>query len=144
VSQHELKRCALFEDFSDDERDTLWQELEPEDVPAGHSLFEEGSEADGLLVVLDGEVQVECRERGALGAVGAGAALGALSLVAAGRREATAVARTDCKLVHLSRGSFRRLVADAPQLACKLQEAMLRELAANLREGLPALRDGDG
>jgi CRP-like cAMP-binding protein len=144
VSEQDLKRCALFEDLSEDERGLVWQELEVEDVPAGRALFEEGAEADGLLVVLDGEVQVGCRERGALGSLFAGGALGALSLVAGGRREASAVAAAECKLAHLSRGAFRRLVADAPATACKIQEAILREVAANLREGLPVLRASGG
>lgn len=144
MSEQDLKRCGLFEELSDEERGSLWQELEEEQVPAGRALFEEGAESDGLLVLLDGEVRVESRECGALGSLHAGAALGALSLVVGGRREATAVAASDCKLAHLSRGAFRRLVADAPATACKLQEAILRELAANLREGLPALRASGG
>jgi CRP-like cAMP-binding protein len=144
VTEQDLKRCALFEDLSEEERGLVWQELEAEEVAAGRALFEEGAEAEGLLLVLDGEVKVECRERGGLGSLFAGSSLGALSLVAGGRREVTAVAATECKLAHLSRGAFRRMVADAPATACKIQEAILREVAANLREGLPVLRASGG
>lgn len=139
-----LKVCGLLQDLSDEDRDALWEELERTDLAAGRAVFEEGAEADGLVLVLEGEVRLETRERGALGELGAGSALGALSLVVAGRREVTAIAATACALGHLSRGGFRRIAADAPQLACRLQEAILRELAANLREALPALRAAGG
>lgn len=144
MSASALKVCGLLQDLSEEDRDALWEELECSELGAGRAVFEEGAEADGLVLILEGEVRLEARERGALGELGAGAALGALSLVAAGRREVTAIATSACKLAHLSRGGFRRIAADSPQLACRLQDAILRELAANLREALPLLRAAGG
>lgn len=136
----ELKSVALFGELSDAELEVLAELLEEEALAAGRALFEEGSEADGLVVVLEGAVELESREHGSLVRLPAGAAFGGLSLVAPGRREVTALAAEACTVAWLERGSFRRLVDDEPRLACKLVEALLRETAGDLREGLPALR----
>lgn len=140
MSGVELKTVALFEEFSDEELASLAEVLELEPVAEGRVLFEEGSEADGLLVVLAGAIDLESRNHGSLARLPAGATLGGLSLVAPGRREATALAAEGCSVAWLERGSFRRLMDDEPRLACKLVEALLRDTAGDLREGLPTLR----
>jgi CRP-like cAMP-binding protein len=140
VSGAELKSVALFEEFSEDELVALADVLEEEPVATGRALFEEGSEADGLVVVLEGVFELESRNHGSLGLLSPGTALGGLSLVAPGRREATALAAEPCSVAWLDRASFRRLIDDEPRLACKLVEALLRETAGDLREGLPTLR----
>lgn len=140
MSAVELKSVALFSELSEDELSILSELLEDESVASGRVLFEEGSESDGLLVVLEGAVDLESREHGRLARLSAGATLGGLSLVAPGRRECTALAAEACMVAWIERGSFRRLVDDEPRLACKLVEALLRDTAGNLREALPALR----
>jgi len=140
VSPESLKRFALLEELSEEERDLLDEHLELEELAEGRVLFEEGDEAEGLLLVLDGEVTLESQEQGKLGRFGPGSVLGGLSLISARRREATALAASSCSVALLERGSFRRLVDDAPRLGCRLMEALLRETARQLREALPALR----
>ncbi len=136
----DLKSVVLFRELSDEELECLAEILEDEDVAAGRVLFEEGSEGEGLVVVLEGTVELESREHGSLARLSEGATLGGLSLVTPGRREATALAAEACSVAWLERGSFRRLVDDEPRLACKLVEALLRDTAGDLREGLPTLR----
>jgi CRP-like cAMP-binding protein len=140
VNGADLKGVALFAELSEDELDALAEVLEEESLVAGRVLFEEGAEADGLVAVLEGAVELESRDHGSLTRLAAGAALGGLSLVAPGRREVTALAAEACTVAWLERGSFRRLVDDEPRVACKLVEALLRETAGDLREGLPVLR----
>jgi CRP-like cAMP-binding protein len=140
VSAENLKRFALLEELSGEERELLDEHLELEELAEGRVLFEQGDEAEGLLLVVEGEVILESQEQGKLGRFGPGAALGGLSLVTARRREATALAASSCSVALLERGSFRRLVDDAPLLGCRLMEALLRETARQLREALPALR----
>ncbi len=140
MSAENLKRFALLEELSEEERALLDEHLEVEELTEGRVLFEEGVEAEGLFLVLEGELALESQEQGRLARLGPGSALGGLSLVSARRREATALAATACSVAHLERGSFHRLVDDAPRLGCRLLEALLRETAAQLREALPALR----
>jgi CRP-like cAMP-binding protein len=140
VSVEDLKRFALLEELSEEERALLDEHLEVAELAEGRVLFEEGVEAEGLFLVLQGELALESRELGRLARLGPGAALGGLSLISARRREATALAATACSVAHLERASFHRLVDDAPRLGCRLLEALLRETAGQLREALPALR----
>jgi len=143
VNSRDLKPFALVEELSEDEREILCEELQREELAAGQSLFEEGTESEGMALLVEGELTLETREAGTLGRVGPGAALGALSLVVPGARGASAVAASPCVVAWLDRSGFRRLVHDAPQVACKLQEAIVREVAGWLREALPALRQAD-
>jgi len=140
VNARDLKPFALFEELSEEEREILCEELERRELPAGQALFEEGAESDGMVLLLEGELAVETREGGILGRVGPGAVLGSLALVVPGVRETSAVAASSCVVAHLDRSGFRRLVHDAPAVACKLQEAIVRQVAGWLREALPALR----
>jgi CRP-like cAMP-binding protein len=140
VNPIELKGIPLLEDFSEDEREHLLDHLEAHNLSEGRVLFEEGTESDCLVLVLSGAVELETQEAGKVGRMAAGSALGGLSLVTPGRRGASAVAAGDCDLVSLDRGAFRRLMEDAPRVACKLLEALLREAAGSLREGLPLLK----
>ena len=140
----ELKRFSLLEELSGEECETFVEELQAFELGAGVMLFEEGQESQGLVLVVEGELQLECARLGSLGSAGPGSALGALSLVVPGKREATAQATAPCRLLTLDRSGFRRLVEDAPRLACKLEEAILREFAAAVREGLPRILDGAG
>jgi CRP-like cAMP-binding protein len=140
VSGADLKRFALLEELSEEESALLAEHLEVQELPKGRVLFEEGAEAEGLLLVLEGELALESREEGRLAQLGPGAALGGLSLISARRREVTALAASACSVAHLERGAFHRLVDDAPRLGCRLLEALLRETAGQLREALPVLR----
>jgi CRP-like cAMP-binding protein len=140
VNGLDLKAFELLGELSDEEREILAELIEEEPLAEGRVLFEEGVEGDGLVLLLDGEIAIESRGHGCVARVGPGAVLGGFALVNPGRREATALAASTCNVAWLDRASFRRLVDDAPRAACKLMEALLRDAAADLREGLPALR----
>jgi len=140
VNPRDLKPFALVEELSEEEREILCEELQREELAAGQALFEEGAESDGMALLVQGELDLGSHKGGPLGRVGPGAALGTLSLVVPGGREASAVAASPCVVAWLDRSGFRRLVHDAPGVACKLQEAIVREVAGWLREALPVLR----
>jgi len=139
VSAVDLKRFALFEELSEEEREVLADEVERIELEPGDVLFREQEEASGLVLVLEGRVRLESSRAGELGSVGPGTALGAVSLVAVGPREASAVADSACSIFLLRRSTFRRLAADAPRAACRLAEAIARDAAALLRAGLEPL-----
>jgi len=139
VSEPELKGLALLRELSAEEREAISEELEPAALAAGEVLFNEGDEADGLVLLLEGRLRISSRRSGTAGLVGPGAALGALSLVAVGAREATAVAEARCQLLWLRRPAFRRLVEDAPRAACRLLEAATCEFVSSARQGIELL-----
>ena len=132
----ELKRFACFADLSDEEREFFADAFREVALDAGEEVFREGEEADGLLLVLSGRLRLERRAEGLSGEVGAGAALGALSLLAPGLREASVFAETQCRALWLPRAHYRRVADDAPRAACRFVEHLLADLVLLVRPGL--------
>jgi CRP-like cAMP-binding protein len=132
----DLKRFALLAELGEDERELVVDLLERFDLEPGEQLFAEGQESEGLFLVERGALELSSRRAGALGRASAGDALGCVSLVAVGPREATAVASEAARLWLLSRESFRRLAYDAPRAACRILEASLAGFAGAVRDEL--------
>ena len=135
----DLKSFALLAEFNEEDREALFELLEPKTLGKGRSIFREGTEADGLVFLVSGRL-VLCSKRWPEDAIaGEGTVLGGLSLFAVGPREVTAKAEVPCDILQLPRTSFRRLVEDAPRAACRLAEALAKELADDAREALDAM-----
>jgi CRP-like cAMP-binding protein len=132
----ELKGFELLAELSEDERDLVADMLERHELDDGEQFFAEGQEAEGLVLVEIGALALASARAGELGRVEAGDSLGAVSLVAVGPREATAVASGATCVWVLSRESFRRLAEDAPRAACRILEGALEDLAGAVREEL--------
>jgi CRP-like cAMP-binding protein len=133
----DLKAFALLAELTEDERETVTELLERRiELDPGEQLFCEGQEAEGLVLIESGTLDLTSARAGALGQVGAGDCLGAVALVAVGPREVTAVASEAACVWMLSRESFRRLCEDSPRAACRILEAALADFAGAAREGL--------
>lgn len=145
-----LARFALLSGLGEDGWRALAERLEPIRVEPGEVLFREGEAADALLLVQEGRVLLTSLQRRTRGEVGAGSALGALSLVVDGPREATARARSRCLVLRLTRRAFRALHDAEPRCAWALLEGLVRESAAFARDALaqlavaPTSRASDG
>ena len=82
----ELKRFALFADFSEEDREVLSELLEKRELPNGKSAFREGSEAEGLVLLCNGRLKLKSKRTGTLvGILEAPAHLGAASLFVFGK-----------------------------------------------------------
>jgi CRP-like cAMP-binding protein len=136
VTASELKRVGLLADFGDEDREALAEVLEEREVAAGRSLFFEGEEASCLFFIAEGVLDLASARVPEIGMLGAGACIGAASLVTFGKREANAVARQPARVWQLDRFAFRRLAEDAPRTACRLLEAIAAQLAHALRPAL--------
>lgn len=132
----DLKDFSLLVEFNEEDRIALCELLEPKSIIAGRTLFCEGDEADALYLLKKGRLRLLTKLSGEMGLICEGAWLGAISLMTIGVREATARAQDDCEVLVLSRPGFRRLVEDAPTTACRLAEAVVCDLAAELRPHL--------
>ena len=132
----DLKRFELLSEFGEEDREAFACLAEADRLAAGRYLFREGSEAEDLVLLLRGSLSLESDRAGSLGSVPAGSSLGAWSLVALGRRECSALADEDCDVLRLSRTAFLRLSEDAPQTACRLLQAVAKDLVGIVREGL--------
>ncbi len=124
----ELSAIPLFASLSP-EGTALVASEQVADVPAGHVLVRGGDMAEGMFVVLDGEVAVE---RGSVHhEMGPGTFFGELALlVDHAPRVARVRATTDSRILALDRATFERLLETEPSFAL----ALLRELASRLVE----------
>lgn len=98
------------------------------DFSAGDRIFSEGETGDFMYVVVDGEVDLFVRDK-LVEHLTAGGVLGEMALIGTGTRSATAVAKTDCKLVPIDERRFKFLVQQTPNFALQL----MRIIADRLR-----------
>lgn len=131
-----LKSFEIFSEFSEEDRDFLEELLEERSVLQGRRLFGEGSEAEGMVLVVSGKVRVEGQRSSESEVLEAPVVIGALSLISVGPRESTVLAETACEVLMLPRSSYRRLVDDYPRTACRLMERILGDVAGLLRPAL--------
>ena len=135
-----LKRFALLVEFSEDERDALTDLLEKRILPNGKSVFQEGDESQGLVLLEKGRLKLKSRRTGSIvGILEAEQHLGAASLFSMGQREVTAQADGGCTIWTLSRSGLSRLLDDSPRAAFRLAEAVAGEAASLMRTSLDQL-----
>ena len=129
----DLKPFALFSELASEERDQLQDFLEERQVGKGRRLFEQGDEAEALLLLAEGRLRL-LRDRQEVAELGAGTSLGGACLARIGRRACTAEALEDISLFALTRESYLRLRADFPLIALAIQEALMRSMANDVEE----------
>jgi CRP-like cAMP-binding protein len=129
----ELKQFAVFADLSESEQEEVAAQLVERRLDPGETLFQEGEEGNGLVLVASGSLRLASRRHPEPATVQAGASLGGLSLFAIGVREITVVAVEAARVFVLPRAGYRRLVADCPRAACRLAETLLGEVAGSVR-----------
>ena len=131
-----LKPFGLFASLGDEERAAVADLVEAQDLDAGEQLFLEGQESDGLILVESGALRITSQRAGELGRLGAGEVLGSLGLVVVGRREVTAVAEGETRVLTLTRESFQRLMLDEPRACCRVLETAICEFSGVARLAL--------
>ena len=144
MSPEDLKRFALFAEFAEEDRELLVELLEERSLAHGRSVFREGVESDGLVLLSEGRLKLESgRSADALGELEAPAHLGATGLFSLGKREVSAFAEGPATVQILPRAALARLVEDAPRAAFRLAEAVLTEFGGWVREELDGLAEHD-
>ncbi len=94
---------------------------------AGSRIFEEGQPGDTMYAIVEGEVDIVSRGR-VLEAAGPGGIVGELALIDRSVRSASALARTDCKLVPVDAKHFQYMVGQTPFFALQVMRIMAERL----------------
>jgi len=94
---------------------------------AGQIIFNEGQPGDVMYVIMDGTVDILVNAK-LLNTLGPGEILGEMALVDAEPRSATAIAKTDCKLVPVDQKRFTFLVQQTPYFAVDVMRIMSERL----------------
>lgn len=135
-----LKQFSLLAEFSEEERDALIEVLEKRILPNGKSIFREGAEAEGLVLLEKGSLKLKSRRTGGIvGVLEAQEHLGGGALFGLGQREVTALADGPSTVWTLSRSGLARLVEDSPRAAFRLAEAIASELVSLLKPSVDLL-----
>jgi CRP-like cAMP-binding protein len=114
---------------------TLLSACETLEVGAGEALIEQGTTADALFLVWDGELDVSTQTR--LGTskfeqVRTGDILGEISLLDPGPATATVVSDAGCSALRISRARFEQLCREHPDLAAPFVAELVRQMERRL------------
>lgn len=96
---------------------------------AGEVIFEQGDAASELFVIQSGRVDITLGNR-LLASLSDHDIFGEMGLVDAAPRSATAVAKTDVRLVPVGEKQFLFLVSRTPHFALNVMRALARRLRA--------------
>jgi CRP-like cAMP-binding protein len=108
--------------------DLFRNEEDTRSYAAGQNIFAEGDAGDFMYVVIAGEVEIFLRAK-LVEHLEAGGVFGEMALLDKTPRSATAVAKTDCKLVAVDERRFKFLVQQTPHFSLQL----MRIIADRLR-----------
>lgn len=122
-----LLAVPLLAGLDSDELDEVAQITTDLKVPAGRKLISEGSNAQEMVIVIDGKLEVT-RDGEHVADVGPGGFAGEMALLNRSARSATVTASDDSRVLHLEGSSFDVLLQRVPMIAVK----MLPVLAARL------------
>lgn len=95
--------------------------------PAGHTLFSVGDKGDKMYVVIEGEIEVVVGTT-IVEVATPGAILGEMALIDSSPRSATAIAKTDCRVVEIDPRRFQFLIQQTPFFAIQVMEIMANRL----------------
>ncbi len=98
-----------------------------ESFPAGQIIFQEGQPGEVMYAVSEGEVDILVHDK-VIDTVGPGGIVGEMALIDTKPRSATAIAKTDCKLVPISEKRFTFLVQQTPNFALQVMRVMADRL----------------
>ncbi len=107
----------------------LFQDMEATSFAAGQFVFKSGDPGKEMCVVTEGEIEI-MDGTVVLETAGPGSIVGELALIDDEPRNATVVAKTDCRLVPVDRRRFQYMVQETPHFAL----AVMKVLADRLRK----------
>jgi CRP-like cAMP-binding protein len=132
-----IPKCNLLENFSYTEVQTLAHFMYVYRAEPPIEIIREGDGGDFMLMLLEGKVEVQKRDRWntpqVLAGVEAGRTLGEMSMIDGQPRFATCVARAPTLIAVLDRESLARIIVEQPLLGAKILMELVLMLSQRLR-----------
>jgi len=142
--QRALETAPAFAEFPPDVLELLGRSMVLRAYEDGADLIVEGEPARRLLLVVEGEVEVWCRDasrrRKTLVTLGAGELFGVIALVDGTARTATATANGRVEIAELPAAAFTMLYESDSPVSVHFQLLIARQLARDARRVNEALR----
>jgi CRP-like cAMP-binding protein len=105
---------------------------------AGQTIFTQGEHGHVMYVILEGEVDIIYLDT-VLETVGPGGIIGEMALIDHSPRTASAIARTDCRLLPVNEKRFYYKVQAAPDFALNVMKTMAERLRRMDRLSYPLM-----
>lgn len=139
-----MRRMPIFKVLSNREIALLSLVLKDEVYAPDEHLMTEGEPGDSCCFLVSGEVDIvksiNDEEEAVLTTIEAPETIGQVSLVDAGPRSASCIARTSVRVFRLSRREFETLFSSASMFARNFQKLIGSAVARQLREAQNELR----
>ena len=120
MNMRRLAELPLFQGLSDEGLRAVAAAVTEESVEAGRVLVREGDFSQDLTVIDEGSARVEHAGQ-ELATLSAGDMYGEAGLMQKEQRNATVVAASDMRLVHLTKFDLNRLRGAAPELLTRIE-----------------------
>jgi CRP-like cAMP-binding protein len=108
----------------------LFRDKQATSFAAGGFVFKAGDPGETMFIITEGEIDILDGSGTTLETAGPGSIFGELALIDDAPRSATAVAKTDCRLVAVDRRRFEYMVQETPFFGL----AVMKVLADRLRK----------
>jgi CRP-like cAMP-binding protein len=132
-----IPKCALLENFSPEEVRLLAHFMDVYRAEPAMEIIHEGDGGDFMLMIIEGKVEVQKRDRWntpqLIAAVEAGRTLGEMSMIDGEPRFATCVATQPTLVAVLHRESLARIIVEQPMLGAKILMELVLMLSQRLR-----------
>jgi CRP-like cAMP-binding protein len=133
-----LRRIDLFAALESPELELLARGLRKVRFAAGEPIIRQGEAGDSLFIIAEGDVIVSLGQGGinqSVTTLGPGQFFGEMSLLTGEPRSATCSARTDVVAQVIDHATFRKLLAERPQVAEHLSTLLATRQAALDKKG---------
>jgi len=127
VSWRMVARVPVFQNLDALTIAEIANSLQPLVVPQNQTVFRRGEHAESMFFIATGEIEVDIHPKPIR--LGHGEHFGEIALVKNRPRSATVTATTECQLMILEVGDFKRLMADHPDLATHMEKITSQRLA---------------
>jgi CRP-like cAMP-binding protein len=132
-----IPKCDLLENFSPAEVRLLAHFMDVYRAPTAAEIIHEGEGGDFMLMVIEGKVEVQKRDRWSepqvMAVVEPGKTLGEMSMIDGEPRFATCVAAAPTLVAVLNRESLARIIVEQPMLGAKILMEIVLMLSQRLR-----------
>ena len=133
-----IPKCRLLENFSSGEVRLLAHFMDVYRAEVGTEIMREGEGGDFMMMIIEGKVEVQKRDRWntpqVLSEVDAGRTLGEMSMIDGEPRFATCVAAERCTIAVLTRENLARIILEQPILGAKVLMELVLMLSQRLRQ----------
>lgn len=93
----------------------------------GQVIFQRGEASDFMYGIMDGEVEIRVDSK-TLEVISDGSVFGEMALIDNEPRSASAIARTECRVVQIDKDGFHRLIRENPDFALEVMRVMSERL----------------